>query len=208
MQEREGVTKFDLRFTPAPALPWSRLAPLDAWRTRLVRAGLIGQDPRRYGGVGFGNVSMRLDAGRFAVSGTQTGALAQLDAGCYAVVTHCDPLANRLEAEGPIAPSSESLTHGQLYALDDAIQFVFHVHAPELWRAAARLAIPVTARDAAYGTPEMVAEVERLFGETDVRERRCFAMGGHEDGVVSFGADADRAGAALLEALAAARALS
>lgn len=204
--EQEGVTKYELHFTPGPALDWATLAELDAWRTLLVRAGLIGRDPQRYGGVGFGNVSRRLDpqGTRFAVSGTQTGALARLDASHYSIVTHCDAAANRLDAEGPIAPSSESLTHGQLYALDPDIRFIFHVHAPELWRAAARLGIPTTAAHAAYGTPAMVAEVERLFRETDVRRRRLFAMGGHEDGVVGFGASAARAGVMLFGALAAA----
>lgn len=45
------------------------------------------------------------------------------------------PWSTRLVVEGPIAPSSESLTHGQLYALDRDSRFVFHVHSPELWRA-------------------------------------------------------------------------
>src|SRR5207253_11085440 len=128
----------------------------------------------------------------------QTGAIAVLEPQHYATVLVCDPLVNRLTAEGPLPPSSESLTHGQVYALDARINFVFHVHAPELWRAAAHLRLPTTAAHAAYGTVEMVREVEQLFRDSDVRTRRVFVMGGHEDGVISIGADAEEAGTALL----------
>jgi ribulose-5-phosphate 4-epimerase/fuculose-1-phosphate aldolase len=147
---------------------------------------------------------MRLNPGAFAfiVTGTQTGALAVLDETHYSIVTECDAVKNRLRAHGPIAPSSESLTHGQLYALDAAIQFVFHLHSPQLWRGAAALGIPTTAVHAEYGTPQMVAEVERLMNDTDAREKRLFAMGGHEDGIVSFGATAEEAGSTILYALA------
>jgi hypothetical protein len=204
MTELEGVTKYELQFTPSAPLAQTNLAELNGWRTLLFRLGVIGQNPERYGGVGFGNLSMRLAPGsaRFAVTGTQTGHLPVLEARHYAIVTACDAAANRLTAEGPIAPSSESLTHGQIYALDARVNFVFHVHAPELWRAAPRLALPATDAAAEYGTPQMVREVERLFLHSDLPALRLFTMRGHEDGVVSFGATAEEAGIVLLRNLA------
>ncbi len=204
MPEREGVTKFDLRFTPGPALPGAPLALLNAWRTILFRIGLIGQDPHRYGGIGFGNVSMRWEPGsnRFVVSGSQTGGQLVLDASHYSLVTDFDVAGNRLMATGPVAPSSESLTHAMLYALDAGIGFVLHGHSLELWRAAPRLSLPMTNARAAYGTPEMAAEVERLFRDTALAKTGVFAMAGHEDGVVSFGATAALAGTRLVAALA------
>ena len=48
----------------------------------------------------------------------------------------------------------------------------------------------------------MSDEVRRLFRETDVRQRRLFSMGGHEDGLVSFGRTAEEAGTVLLNDLA------
>jgi ribulose-5-phosphate 4-epimerase/fuculose-1-phosphate aldolase len=208
-REREGVIKFDLRFTPAAPPARSEVTELCAWREVLRRLGLTGQDPARYGGIGFGNLSRRLAPGaqRFVVTGSQCGLLPVIDERHFAVVTGCDPLVNRLVAEGPMAPSSESLTHAQIYALAETAQFVFHAHSPEIWRAAGRLGIPATAAHAAYGTPAMVAEVERLFRETRVRESRLFVMGGHEDGVVSFGSTAEQAGTALILALVRALAL-
>jgi hypothetical protein len=34
---------------------------LNAWRKIMYMTALIGQDPARYGGYGFGNISCRLD---------------------------------------------------------------------------------------------------------------------------------------------------
>ncbi|HEY8553409.1 MAG TPA: class II aldolase/adducin family protein [Burkholderiales bacterium] len=206
----EGVIKFDLAFTPDAALPEAELRELIAWRTILWRLGLIGRDPARYGGAGFGNVSRRLPrpadarAPWFAISGTQTGALPALAPRHFAIVTACDPERNRVEARGPIAPSSESLTHGMLYRLDPAVAFVLHVHAPEIWRAAAALGLPRTAPEAAYGTPAMAREIERLMRAGAFDREPVLVMGGHEDGVIAFGPSADAAGLALLATLAAA----
>jgi ribulose-5-phosphate 4-epimerase/fuculose-1-phosphate aldolase len=204
----EGIIKFQLHFTPAPALPAAQLDAVNYWRQVLYAHKLIGQEPQRYGGYGFGNISQRLppfDAPehhrRFAITGTQTGELATLGPEHYAIVTECDPDRNLIAAEGPIRPSSESLTHGTLYDLDAGLRFVLHAHSPEIWRHAAALNLPVTDANVPYGTPEMAAEVRRLFGETDVATRLVFSMGGHEDGIVAFGRTAEEAGEALLACL-------
>jgi hypothetical protein len=205
----EGVTKYQLQFTPGPAVPDALLRELDAWRSVLYRCGLIGRDPLRYGGLAYGNVSMRLpDGGGFAISGTQTGGLAQLTPRRYAIVTACDARANRVVARGPIAPSSECLAHGALYDADAATRFVYHVHSPEVWRATARLGLPATPAGADYGTPAMADAVAHLMRDRVVREHGVLVMLGHEDGVIAFGADAATAGCTLLRTLAAAIALS
>ncbi|MDE2088738.1 MAG: class II aldolase/adducin family protein [Gammaproteobacteria bacterium] len=207
MPAQEGVTKFDLQFTSSAPLPFDELRALNAWRTIFHRLDLIGRDPLRYGGVGFGNVSGRLapfdgPAPRFAITGTQTGHLPVLDERHYAVVLATDPVRNRVVAQGPVPPSSESLTHGMLYKLDDEIRYVFHVHCPEIWRNAHALGIPVTDPSVAYGTPAMAAEIKRLFKAAGVGEQKVFAMGGHEDGVIAFGCSAQCAGTIIVRCLA------
>jgi len=197
----EGVTKFQLDYRAAPAPATADIATLNAWRSILWRLGLIGLDARRYGGVGFGNVSCRYGS-QFIVSGTQTGGIARLDARHYVLVEQADPARNRVVARGPIAPSSESLTHAMVYALDAAVQYVFHVHCPEIWRHAAALGLPAAARDVAYGTPAMAAEMGRLYATGQFRAQGIVVMLGHEDGVISIGRDADEAGLRLLAALA------
>ncbi len=208
MVEREGVIKFRLDFIEGPLPATEGLQVLDAWRTVLFRTGLIGQDPARYGGLSYGNVSLRLPpcdtpphTRHFLVSGTQTSGLAEAGAAHYAMVLACHPEANRVQAQGPVRPSSEAMTHGILYGLDDALRCVLHVHSPEIWRTAQALALPVTDARVPYGTPAMAQEVQRLFRETDVRAQGIFAMGGHEDGAVSFGRTVDEAACILLRAL-------
>lgn len=211
MATKEGIIKYRLEYTPALALPEDQIRELNVWRRLLVLLGLIGQDPKRYGGYGYGNISRRLaslDATRlpgeqhpFVITGTQTGGVADLTANDYVVVTGCYPDENRLVAEGPVQPSSESLTHGTLYALDDNILWVMHAHSPQIWRNAAALQLPMTG-DVPYGSPEMAAEVRRLYRTTDMPQQRIFGMAGHEDGIVTFGRTAEEAGFVLLGFLA------
>ena len=208
MQE-EGVIKFDLQFSKTASPPLENLRDLNAWRRILWQLELLGQDPARYAGYGFGNVSHRITpfdapAGqrRFVISGTQTGALDHLDRSRYAIINAYDPQRNRVVAEGPVRPSSESLTHAMIYDLDAGVHAILHVHSPHIWRHAHAMGIPVTDETVPYGTPEMARETARLFRETDVNHRRIFSMAGHEDGVISFGETADDAGSILLRALA------
>jgi len=201
--EQEGVTKFDLRFTPAPPLLSAELCELNAWRKLLWQLKLIGQDASRYHGLGFGNLSRRqLPSQHFIISGTQTGHLPELDGRHYATVTEADTRANRVLAEGPMAPSSEALTHAMLYQVDTSVQFIFHVHSPALWHGAADLGIPVTNPTVAYGTPAMAEEVRRLSADAAAWRTGIFAMGGHEDGIVAFGKTAEETGIILLQYLA------
>jgi ribulose-5-phosphate 4-epimerase/fuculose-1-phosphate aldolase len=211
--KQEGVIKFQLDFTPAPPLAAAEIAEINHWRAMLYQAKLIGQDAARYGGYGYGNLSVRIppfDAEpalrRFIISGSQTGHLAELGPEHYTVVTESYPAENRVVAGGPIRPSSESLTHAAVYALDPAIRAVFHAHSPEIWQAAQLLHIPITDAAVPYGTPAMAAEVTRLYTTTHLAQWRIFSMGGHEDGIVSFGRTAQEAGDVLLAALAAAKA--
>jgi len=208
MAANEGVIKYQLDYTPAPALPAAQLAELNAWRQILYMTHLIGQDTARYGGYGYGNISCRLDLAdapdgqhRFVVTGTQTGGMADLCAEDYVVVTGCYPTINKLVAEGPVKPSSESLTHGTLYALDNRIRWVMHAHSPHIWRHAAELGVPMT-DDVPYGTPAMADEVCRLYTTTDTPQKHIFGMAGHEDGIVTFGQSAEEAGFVLLGFLA------
>ena len=204
MLEVEGVVKYRCDFTAAPALLFGELTELNAWRKLMVITGLIGQDPHRYGGYGYGNISRRLDAEvrsdglhPFVITGTQTGGKADLTAEDYVTVNACYVAENRLVAEGPIKPSSEALTHGAVYALDSHILWVVHAHSPEIWRNAEALGVPMTA-NVPYGTPEMAEEVKRLYAESDLPEKRIFGMAGHEDGIVSYGHTAEEAGFTML----------
>lgn len=190
----EGVIKYQLVFRQAEPLVDHDYSALHHWHQQFKEAGILGQDPDRYNGLGFGNLSQRIQKSSFIISGTQTGGLDQLTAKDYALVTLTDIPANRVEAQGQVKPSSESLTHAAVYAFDDNIQYVFHVHSPEIWNARSKLEIPETAAHIAYGTPQMADEMIRLYKSGLFAYGNILAMAGHEDGVIGFGATADEAG--------------
>lgn len=126
----------------------------------------------------------------------------------YAVVLEYHPEQNLVIAEGPIKPSSESMTHGTLYDLDKSIKSVFHAHSPQIWKHSKRLKIPATGKSVEYGTPQMAEEVRRLYRGTNARNLRIFSMGGHKDGVITFGKSPEEAGLTMIKYLAKAMQLS
>lgn len=69
----DDVTRFQLDWQSAPVTACTGWASLNDWRTRFFDRKVIGQCENRYRGVGFGNVSCRLQRNEFLVSGTQTG---------------------------------------------------------------------------------------------------------------------------------------
>ncbi len=211
-QPLEGAIKFEARHESGPleARRYGDLVcQLIAWREILTRTGLVGRDPELYGGYAYGNVSGRVGpfpgarrARAFLVSGSGSSGKGRVRLDDFCLVTRCDASANCVTSSGPCLPSSESLTHGAIYDLAPHIRFVFHVHSPTIWRRAAELHLPTTAEDAPYGSPEMAREVERLYRSTSLAELGILAMGGHEDGIVVFGRNAEQAGQAVLRFLA------
>ena len=189
----EGYTKYRCDWTRSgPPLPLEALQALMAGRERLYVAGLIGHDTAQK--VGFGNISQRHPflPDQFVISGTQTGHLSPLGLDHFSLVTRTDIDRNQLWCEGPVQASSESLTHAAVYTLLPAYQAVAHVHSRALWERYYDT-WPLTHPEVPYGSPEMAAEVARLFQESDLPTRRCLVMGGHQDGLLSFGETVDEA---------------
>lgn len=202
--EREGVIKYKLNYSRA-VIPLIDTTELEAWRTQLCVLGLLGQVPGRYGGLGFGNLSLRSSAG-FLITGSQTSGCDVMAPSDYALVSGWDLAANQVIASGLTPPSSEALTHAALYALSPAINVVLHVHSPLIWQHSDALGLAKTRVEIPYGTPAMALEVARLM--TDLPLPAAFSMAGHEDGVVAYGEDCQSAGDLLLQVLTAAATLS
>jgi L-ribulose-5-phosphate 4-epimerase len=181
----EGYIKYDLDWRPGPATHVATARELDRWRRPLFAAGLIGHYEEL--GIGYGNISHRCGtAGQFLISGTQTGHLPETDERHYALVTGVDIDANRVRCEGPVKASSEAMTHAAIYALDEHIGAVVHVHNEALWRRH-RGDLPTTDAKVAYGTPQMAHEFARLYDETEFDRIGIAVMAGHDEGLVSFG---------------------
>ncbi|MEL6160804.1 MAG: class II aldolase/adducin family protein [Cyanobacteria bacterium J06627_32] len=185
----EGYIKYRCDWIQAAAIAPTATVALTRYRNALHQLNFIGKYPN---GIGFGNISQRSQSAnsphpnQFIISGTQTGNLPTLTPADYALVTHFEPERNTLTCQGLRQASSESLTHGIIYASHPAIGAVVHIHHPQLWQRLLHQ-VPTTHAEVPYGTPEMAAETQRLFRESPLLQQRIFAMAGHEDGVVTFG---------------------
>lgn len=213
--EQEGVIKYQLQFheqvlsdasietKQSSSIKLSDLlAELNTSRALLRAKALIGQDSLRYGGDGFGNISIRVDSLRFLISGTQTGHLKALAISDLALVEYFNAQQNQLSASGLTKPSSESMTHGICFQTFSDIAAVVHVHSPDIWQAVDALTLPFTAKTISYGTPEMAQTVTKLL-EThhQTRQPTIFAMKGHEDGIVAVGENLEICTSSLLDCL-------
>lgn len=197
MSYDEGYIKYAIDWAPGPAAFVSAARALDEWRRPLFDAGLIGVYEDL--GIGYGNLSMRCgQPGQFLISGTQTGRLAVTDESHYSLVTHVDIDANAVRCSGPVKASSEAMTHAAIYALDNEIGAIVHVHSRPLWERH-RGELPTTDAAIAYGTPDMAREFARLFRATDFARTGIAVMAGHEEGLVSFGPTIDVAARRILD---------
>lgn len=178
-------------------------ASLRAWRRVLHKLDLLGRDPTRYGGLGFGNLSVREPdhPARFIITASQTSGARDLYRSDLVRIMACSLERFWVEAEGSKPPSSETLSHAMIYAADPEIACVLHVHSPTLWQHAEALELPRTAADVPYGSAAMAAAVREMLGLHAARPL-VFATHGHEDGVFACGVDPDVAGGALIAALA------
>lgn len=202
---REGVIKFQLDFEEGAPPAVAQLCELNAWREVFRRLGLLGQDPARYDGFGFGNLSRRLtgrERDAFVITGTQTGHLQDLRPEHYATVLQCNPIANQLAACGQTQPSSEALSHGVIYQCAAEISWVMHLHSPEIFDQRLSLGLPCTDPGADYGTPAMAWEIQRLAGKSGGAQPGLLVMGGHRDGLLAYGTTATATGGLVVATLA------
>jgi len=207
MVEQEGVIKYSLDFQHKTIRANTKaLRDINTCRSVMIGKGLLGQDDSRYGGYGFGNISIRVTKSNntFLITGSQTGHKHSLSNKCLSCITHIDVEQNSLCAHGVLKPSSESMTHGVLYQQSDQIQAVVHVHSPDIWRHAEALNLASTPKEIPYGTPEMAYAVQQLSSELmlgQVALPILFVMKGHEDGIVAAGTSLVQCTNILLDAL-------
>ncbi|MEP7372122.1 MAG: class II aldolase/adducin family protein [Chitinophagaceae bacterium] len=186
----EGVIKFKYSWIQERPMPYEWISELNKWRDKLYKAGLVGKDTN---GVGYGNISIRLERNNFIITGSGTGSLTKLNAEHYSKVTAYDLTKNMLTSVGPVKASSESLTHAAIYEAVPELNVVFHIHHLALWEKL-QTRLPFTAKHIEYGTTAMAGEIARLLKDPQVLQQGIVAMGGHREGVLSFGKNLEDAG--------------
>lgn len=192
----EGVIKFKFTLRKAPPLDEASYIELEKWRVILFKMKLIGEYQSEQ--LGYGNLSRKIAGteNEFIITGTQTGKYANLSGLQYTKVLKCNLPKMNVEAAGPIAPSSESLTHSAIYNACPHINAIFHVHSNKLWQYMIDQSMDATSELVSYGTQEMADDAKRCIGN---KKSGVFVMKGHQDGVIAYGTSIEEAGKILLD---------
>lgn len=188
----DGVIKYSIEHQTAETPFFSGYEQLEALRTRLFTLGLIGEKD----GIGYGNLSMRDENSKsFFITATQTGRKYTLSREYYTYISNYDFSTFKVISQGTHKPSSEALSHAMIYAIDERITTVIHIHSLALWKCMqAKNALATTAE---YGTAEMVEEIAGLYTNLDPMMNNAFVMKGHEEGIITFGRSVEEAESAL-----------
>ena len=179
----DGIIKYNIEFNQSRPLKTAQFEAIERLRLRLFSLKLIGVE----NGIGYGNISQKIDKNSFVITGTQTGHLKDLNANHYSFIEKYNDKEFYLKSSGAIKPSSEALTHGTIYNLDKNIKAVIHIHSKPIWKFMLESSHYLKTKDVEYGSIEMIEEVNRIFLTTPPLDNPKFVMTGHENGVIIFG---------------------
>jgi len=186
----EGYIKFRCNWDKRPiSIDESLYSILEQSRKKLYDLNLIGMYPD---GIGFGNISVKVDESNFVITGSATGQYPSLDISQYALVTSFDIQENTISCSGLTKASAESLTHAAIYQAIPEVNAVVHIHHLELWEKLLNH-FPTTSSEIEYGTPEMANAVGILASETQDKNYKIIVMGGHREGILVFGQSLEEA---------------
>ena len=190
----DGVVKYSLKFEKKKIQNEALCFKIENIRRRLYAMQLIGAYTN---GIGYGNISHRdKETDSFYITGTQTGELADLEIKDYSFVKSVDFQTFKTVASGLSQPSSESITHAAIYALDPDINAVIHIHNERLWNFMLENDY-LSTNDTPYGTPEMIEDIQTMYKKLTPLKNNAFVMAGHFEGIVTFGRTLDEAQIAL-----------
>ncbi len=193
---QDGVIKYSIDHQTVTTPFFSDYQELEALRRRLLALGLIGEKE----GIGYGNLSMRYEESKsFFITATQTGDRQRLTGDYYTYVSKYDFNTFKVTSQGAHKPSSEALSHAMIYAIDERITVVIHIHSLALWRFMKNQ--DTLATRAEYGTAEMVKEIEELYEGLDPIRNNLFVMRGHKEGIMTFGKSVEEAELILLNSI-------
>lgn len=180
--EIEGIIKYKTkRHDRVNKLNPHDIEQLNYWRNILYEINLIGEYKEHR--VGFGNISERIDKKAFIISSSQTGSIQNTTTRDYSIVENFELDSFEIEMSGELPASSESLTHAAIYESNPDCNFIIHIHHKKIWELLIKNNRPSVPATVKYGTIEMA----NFFREKPaLNQAQCFAMEGHEDGIIIF----------------------
>ena len=193
----EGYIKYHSARRDGVVPESAQLDALNQTRTQLFDLGLIGVYPS---GVGYGNLSIRATGAQFVITASATGGIRTLQNVHYCLVEQFSVAHNQVHSLGTLAASSEAMTHGAIYCANPSVHCVVHVHSRQLFDYWMVNRLLSTSENIPYGTPAMSEKVSRLAVALPLLPV-MFAMAGHDEGMVAYGADVATTLALLLNEL-------
>jgi len=187
----EGIIKFKFECqNPHFLIPDLDFKTINPIRQLLKGKKYLGQYPD---GISYGNVSLRCSKeDAFYITASDTGKLIHTTPTDYVKITNCDLNNNLCYYMGQSLPSSETLSHFIIYSYCPEAKAVIHIHDKTLWDLL-KNKVPTSHPDVEYGTIEMVNEIIFLLQNSALKEKKILVMGGHEDGLISFGDNLEEA---------------
>lgn len=179
----DGYIKYRSQRTEGSIPDHADWEQLNRCRTELVDLKLIGMYP---GGIGYGNVSLRVKNDQFIISGTATGGIRELSKEHYAWVESFDLAENSVCSIGQINASSESMSHGAVYRALPAVNAVIHIHSRCLFDRMRREHYPETDQNIPFGTPELAIAIRSLVLSLAANSG-IFVTAGHDEGIIAYG---------------------
>ncbi|MCP4193643.1 MAG: class II aldolase/adducin family protein [Planctomycetaceae bacterium] len=156
-------------------------------RTTLFNEGLIGVYEN---GIGFGNVSYRIDEHSFVISGSATGGEMVLKPEQFAIVESFDLEKNSVNVVGKIDASSESMSHGAVYEAMPEVNTVIHVHSRKIFDYMLEKHYPKTPKEITFGTPELATSIKKvILGNKS--PNGVLVTEGHDEGVIVYAVNLD-----------------
>lgn len=174
----EGVIKFNFNRVDKPIPKNLELNSILDLRLVAFQKGLVGAYDN---GLGYGNVSSRVDGLQFIITGSQTGEIKDLTSHHLVFVNSVDELSGEVNFIGTINGSSESLTHYYIYKATSC-EMVLHIHNREIWQTLLEDNTPKVYGE--YGSSELSQNIEMI---TKGRDEGVVVMPDHEEGVIIYG---------------------
>jgi L-ribulose-5-phosphate 4-epimerase len=181
----DGYIKFRSERRDGAVTVSAMLDELNQTRTSLFDLSLIGVYAN---GVGYGNLSVRTNGSQFIVTASATGGIRTLGNEHYCLVEEFSADQNYVRSVGPLPASSEAMTHGAIYAANPTVRCVIHVHCRQMFNYCLANGHLTTPANIPYGTPSMAHAVSTLVVAQHALPV-LFAMAGHDEGIVAYGAD-------------------
>ena len=181
----DGYIKYSSERRDGVVAVSAMLDELNKARTSLVDRNLIGVYTN---GVGFGNLSFRTNNNQFVVTASATGGIRTLGNEHYCLVEEFSADQNYVRSVGLLPASSEAMTHGAIYASNPTVRCVIHVHCRQMFDYCLANGHLTTPANIPYGTPSMAHAVSSLVAGQHTLPV-LFAMAGHDEGIVAYGAD-------------------